>query len=148
MSGGGFVDEKEAEGLGEGIITVAVMMIGERLTLETKLQINVFIGRLVLTTTIPNGHNRQMVYSEEELRALANAARKDAGYFRGLDWENASGKWGHVASPWRDHYPGCWEDLAKEVNAGVRHIYHDPKHIWTNTHFAAEFAEDNLEWPE
>ncbi|CAN0082029.1 unnamed protein product [Scytosiphon promiscuus] len=90
----------------------------------------------------------EMAYSEEELRAAAHAAGENAAYFRGLDWENGSGKWGHVATPWKDHYPDCWKDLAEEVNEGVRHIYHDPKHIWANRHFAAEFADDNLQWPE
>lgn len=52
-----------------------------------------------------------MVYSEEE---LATASEK-APYFRGLDWENASEKWGRVATPWREHYPNCWEDLFKVV---------------------------------
>lgn len=56
---------------------------------------------------------KQMVYGEEELGAAANAARKNAAYFRDLDWENTLGKWGHFANPWKDHYPGCWKDLAK-----------------------------------
>lgn len=55
----------------------------------------------------------QVLYSEQELEDAANAAREGAMYFKGLDWENASGKWGHVATPWQDHYPNCWEDLAK-----------------------------------
>lgn len=55
----------------------------------------------------------KVVYSEEELATTVNMARKDAAYFRGLDWENEFGKWGHVATPWRDHYPNCWRDLVK-----------------------------------
>lgn len=53
------------------------------------------------------------MYSETELAEAANAAREGAPYFKGLDWENALGKWGHVATPWREYYPNCWEDLAK-----------------------------------
>lgn len=54
-----------------------------------------------------------MKYSEEELAEAARTVREDALYFRGLDWENKSSKWGHVATPWREHYPGCWDDLFK-----------------------------------
>ena len=58
-----------------------------------------------------------MVYSEDELAQAAieaaGGAEENAVYFQGLDWENRSGKWGHVATPWKDHYPNCWEDLAK-----------------------------------
>lgn len=36
----------------------------------------------------------------------------------------------------------------QDVNLGVRHIYHDPENLWDVPHFAAEFADDNLEWPE
>lgn len=54
-----------------------------------------------------------MVYSGEELAAATDAARKGTPVFRGLDWNNAWDKWGHVATDWRDHYPGCWKDLAK-----------------------------------
>lgn len=64
----------------------------------------------------------QMKYSEDELAEAARAVNEDALYFRGLDWENSSSKWGHVATPWREHYPDCWNDLFKvyeRVNADV-----------------------------
>lgn len=64
---------------------------------------------------------QKVVYSEEELAEAAREAAREAGgggeedalYFRDLDWENRSGKWGQVATPWKDHYPNCWDDLAK-----------------------------------
>ncbi|CAM9396345.1 unnamed protein product, partial [Hapterophycus canaliculatus] len=55
----------------------------------------------------------ELVYSEEELATAINAAREGMEYFRGLDWGNVTGKWGHVATPWKDHYLNCLEDLAK-----------------------------------
>lgn len=58
----------------------------------------------------------QMKYSEDELAEAARAVREDALFFRGLDWENASSKWGHVTTPWREHYPNCWNDLYKVTN--------------------------------
>lgn len=63
----------------------------------------------------------QMKFSEEELAEAAGTVREDALYFRGLDWENKSSKWGHVATPWREHYPGCWDDLYK-VDGRTRSI--------------------------
>ncbi|CAM9466319.1 unnamed protein product [Ectocarpus sp. 12 AP-2014] len=99
-----------------------------------------------------NGHrllnNYEMVYSEEELATTVSTARKDAAYFRGLDWENEFGKWGHVATPWRDHYPNCWRDLVMDVNEGLRHVYHNPRNILRDSHFAEEFGGDHLEWLE
>jgi len=60
-----------------------------------------------------------VVYSEEELAEAAIEAaggiEENALYFRGLDWENKSEKWGYVATPWKEHYPNCWDDLAKVI---------------------------------
>lgn len=53
----------------------------------------------------------QMKYSKDELAEAARTVREDALYFRGLDWENATSEWGHVATPWRENYPDCWDDL-------------------------------------
>lgn len=65
-----------------------------------------------------------MKYSEEELAEAATKVKDGALYFRGLDWENSTGKFGHNVTPWRDHYPNCWADLYKvneqaTVNSGL-----------------------------
>lgn len=56
---------------------------------------------------------RQMKYSEEELATAATKVRDDALYFRGLDWENKTGKNGRNVTPWREHYSNCWAELYK-----------------------------------
>lgn len=60
-----------------------------------------------------------MKYSEAELAEAAKNANGEGVYFRGLDWNNMEGKWGHVVSPWRDLYPYCWDHL-REVCIFVR----------------------------
>eukprot|EP00903_Cladosiphon_okamuranus_P013420 g12501.t1 len=88
----------------------------------------------------------ELVYSGEELAAAIEIARKGTPFFRRLDWDNAQNKWGHVATPWRHHYPGCWEHLDKEVNKGIRQIYGNPGNIWDAPGFADEFRHDHLDW--
>jgi len=56
-----------------------------------------------------------VLYSEQELAEAANRARENHPYFRGLDWENKSGKWGHAATPWFEYYPNCLDDLAEVI---------------------------------
>lgn len=74
------------------------------------------------------------MYSGEELAVAIEAAREGSPYFRGLDWNNAEDKWGHVATPWRDLYPGCWEILAEvtthptTVCRGFRQVF--PTAFW------------------
>ncbi|CAM9875459.1 unnamed protein product [Pylaiella littoralis] len=88
----------------------------------------------------------EMVFSEKELETAVTAAHKDAPFFEGLDWDNEDKTWGQVATPWKEHYPNCWEVLAKDVNAGIRHIYRDPSDLWDVPRFAEEFANDTLDW--
>lgn len=54
-----------------------------------------------------------MKYNEEELAEAATKVKDGALYFRGLDWENTTGKFGHNVTPWREHYSNCWADLYK-----------------------------------
>eukprot|EP00903_Cladosiphon_okamuranus_P014188 g13183.t1 len=96
-------------------------------------------------TNIRTENTWEMKYSEDELAEAARTVREDALYFRGLDWENASSKWGHVATPWREHYPDCWDDLFKEIDSGIRRVV-DKKSIRTHAAFIAEFGDDSL-WP-
>eukprot|EP00752_Nemacystus_decipiens_P009993 g8910.t1 len=96
-------------------------------------------------TNIRTENTWEMKYSEEELAGAARTVREDALYFRGLDWENKSSKWGRVATSWREHYPDCWDDLYKEVDDDIRRIL-DKNSVRTSRAFVAEFGDDEL-WP-
>lgn len=63
----------------------------------------------------------QMVYSDKQLADVTKVKDNDALYFKSLDWDNLAGKWDHIAIPWKDHYPNCWEVLSKVMTEVVFH---------------------------
>lgn len=63
-----------------------------------------------------------MLYSENELREAAHRIREETRYFENLDWGNSQGKWGHNVTPWRQHYPNCWQDLFEVSLCVIRPI--------------------------